>query len=209
VSEFPRPDGREVPPSGAPARRTAAARTAIAALAAAALLAGCSSGDGGGADRGYVAGDSAVLPVPVDERRQPVQLSGDTIDGAPLDLASLRGKPVVLNVWRSDCAPCRKEARELRAAATELGAANASFVGLNTGDQLASAKSFERTFAVGYPSLFDPGDLLISLRGSVPPNALPTTLVLDRQGRIAARVSGATTKRTVVGLVQDVLKEPA
>ena len=196
------PHRRARPPSGG--------RRAAAALAVAALLAGCSSGgDGGGADRGYVAGDSAVLPVPADERRQPVQLSGDTIDGAPLDLASLRGKPVVLNVWRSDCAPCRKEAGELRAAATELGAENAAFVGLNTGDQLASAKSFERTFAVGYPSLFDPGDLLISLRGSVPPNALPTTLVLDRQGRIAARVSGATTKRTVVGLVQDVLKEPA
>ena len=187
-------------------RAASAAALAVAALA----VAGCSSaGDDGGADRGYVSGDSAVLPVPPDERREPVQLAGDTVDGASLDLASLRGKPVVLNVWRSDCAPCRKEAGELRAAATELGARNASFVGLNTDDQLASAKSFERTFAVGYPSLFDPGDLLISLRGSVPPNALPTTLVLDRQGRIAARVSGATTKRTVVGLVQDVLKEPA
>jgi thiol-disulfide isomerase/thioredoxin len=179
--------------------------------AAAALLAGCSSAaDDGAADRGYIAGDSAVLPVPADERRQPVQLSGETIEGTPLDLASLRGKPVVLNVWSSDCAPCRKEAGELRAAATELGPQNASFVGLNTGDQLASAKSFERTFAVGYPSLFDPpGKLLFPLRGAVPPNALPTTLVLDRQGRIAARVSGATTTRTVVGLVQDVLREPA
>ncbi len=185
-------------------------RNAAAALAAAALLAGCSSsGDDGGADRGYVAGDSAVLPVPAGERRNPVTLSGETIDGEPLDLASLRGRPVVLNVWRSDCAPCRKEAGELKAAAVELGPENASFVGLNTGDQIASAKSFERRFAVGYPSLFDPGDLLISLRGSVPPNALPTTLVLDRQGRIAARVSGATTRRTVVGLVRDVLKEPA
>jgi len=185
------------------------ARFAAAALATAALLGGCSSGGDGGADRGYVSGDSAVLPVPPDERREPVTLAGQTIDGAPLDLAGLRGRPVVLNVWRSDCAPCRKEAGELKAAATELGERNASFVGLNTGDQLASAKSFERRFAVGYPSLFDPGDLLISLRGSVPPNALPTTLVLDRQGRIAARVSGATTRRTVVGLVQDVLKEPA
>jgi len=187
-------------------RAASAAALAVAALA----VAGCSSaGDDGGADRGYVSGDSAVLPVPANERREPVQLAGETVDGAQLDLASLRGKPVVLNVWRSDCAPCRKEAGELRAAATELGARNASFVGLNTDDQLASAKSFERTFAVGYPSLFDPGDLLISLRGSVPPNALPTTLVLDRRGRIAARISGATTQRTLVGLVQDVLKEPA
>jgi thiol-disulfide isomerase/thioredoxin len=185
-------------------------RAAVAALAVTALVAGCgNSGDDGSADRGYVAGDSAVLPVPADRRGEPVTLSGTTIEGTPLDLAGLRGKPVVINVWRSDCAPCRKEAGELKAAAIDLGPQNASFVGLNTGDQLASAKAFERRFTTGYPSLFDEGDLLISLRGSVPPNALPTTLVLDRRGRIAARVSGATTKRTLVGLVEDVLKEPA
>ena len=185
-------------------------RRAVVALAAvAALLAGCSSGDGGGADRGYVAGDSAIRQVPADKRGEPVTLAGRSTEGASLDLASLRGKAVVLNVWRSDCAPCRKEAGELKAAATDLGAARAAFVGLNTGDQLASARSFERRFSTGYPSFFDTGDLLISLRGSVPPNALPTTLVLDRRGRIAARISGATTRRTLVGLVQDVLKEPA
>lgn len=190
------------------AGRRRVAVTAGAALAAV-LLAGCSDGGGAGADRGYVAGDSAVLPVPADKRGEPVTLSGRSVEGTQLDLGSLRGKPVVLNVWRSDCAPCRKEASELKAAATDLGPANATFVGLNTGDQLASAKSFERRFSTGYPSFFDTGDLLISLRGAVPPNALPTTLVLDRRGRIAVRVSGATTRRTVVGLVQDVLKEPA
>jgi thiol-disulfide isomerase/thioredoxin len=187
-------------------------RTAAAAgLVLAAALAGCSSAnDDGGADRGYVAGDSAVQTVPPDKRREPVALSGDTLEGQSFDLAGVRGRPVVINVWASNCAPCRKEAAELKAASTELGTANATFVGLNTNDQQASAKAFERRFAVGYPSLFDPGgDLLFALRGAVPPNALPTTLVLDRQGRIAARVSGATTRRTVVGLVQDVLKEPA
>ena len=184
-------------------------RLLTAAAAVAALLAGCSAGDGGGADRGYVAGDSAIRRVPADKRGEPVTLTGRSIEGTSLDLAGLRGKPVVLNVWRSDCAPCRKEASELKAAASDLGPANATFVGLNTGDQLASAKSFERRFSTGYPSFFDSGDLLISLRGSVPPNALPTTLVLDRRGRIAARISGATTRLTLVGLVQDLLKEPA
>jgi thiol-disulfide isomerase/thioredoxin len=184
-------------------------RAVVAIAAVAALLAGCSSGDDGGADRGYVAGDSAIRVVPAGKRGEPVTLTGRSLEGASLDLAGLRGKPVVLNVWRSDCAPCRKEASELKAAATDLGSANATFLGLNTGDQLASAKSFERRFSTGYPSFFDSGDLLISLRGSVPPNALPTTLVLDRRGRIAARISGATTQRTLVGLVQDVLKEPA
>jgi thiol-disulfide isomerase/thioredoxin len=189
-------------------------RAALAAglvTAATLALAGCGdASDDGGADRGYVAGDSAVVTVPVDKRREPVSLGGDTLDGQRFDLAGVRGKPVVINVWASNCAPCRKEAAELKAASTDLGTQNATFIGLNTNDQEASAKAFERRFAVGYPSLFDPGgDLLLDLRGAVPPNALPTTLVLDRQGRIAARVSGATTRRTVVGLVQDILKEPA
>jgi thiol-disulfide isomerase/thioredoxin len=180
-----------------------------AALVAAAALGGCgSSGDDGGADRGYVSGDSAVLTVPPEKRREPVSLAGDTLDGATFDLAGVRGKPVVVNVWASNCAPCRKEAAELRDAAVDLKA-DATFVGINTDSQLASAQAFERRFSVGYPSVFDDRDLLLALRGAVPPNALPTTLVLDRQGRIAARVSGATTRRTVVGLVQDVLKEPA
>jgi len=189
------------------ARRTVAKAGVL--LAVAGLLAGCSGGDAGSADRGYVAGDSAIRRVPADKRGEPVTLTGRSIEGASLDLAGLRGRPVVLNVWRSDCAPCRKEASELKAAATDLGPANATFVGLNTGDQLASAKSFERRFSTGYPSFFDSGDLLISLRGSVPPNALPTTLLLDRRGRIAARISGATTRLTLVGLVQDLLREPA
>jgi thiol-disulfide isomerase/thioredoxin len=182
-----------------------------AVLAVTTVLAGCSSsGDDGGADRGYVAGDSTVQTVPVDKRREPVTLGGDTLDGQPFNVAEVRGRPVVINVWASNCAPCRKEAAELKGASTDLGSANATFVGLNIKDQEASAKAFERRFSVGYPSLFDPGgDLLLDLRGAVPPNALPVTLVLDRKGRIAARVSGATTRRTVVGLVQDVLKEPA
>jgi thiol-disulfide isomerase/thioredoxin len=181
-----------------------------AALAATAALTGCSSAsDDGSADRGYVSGDSAIVTVPPDRRRAPVELSGDTLEGQPFDLAGARGTPVVINVWASNCAPCRKEAAELRAAATALGRQNATFVGINTNDQRASAKAFERKFSVGYPSLFDEGRMLLALSGAVPPNALPVTLVLDRQGRIAARVSGATTRRTVVGLVQDVLKEKA
>ena len=112
------------------------------------------------------------------------QLSGDTIDGAPLDLADLRGKPVVLNVWALGLrAVPQGGGRAARRGHRASERANASFVGINTGDQLASAKAFERTFARRLPEPVRPGgDLLIALRGAVPPNALPTTLVLDRAG---------------------------
>jgi peroxiredoxin len=177
----------------------------VAAILAAAALAGCSGEDGG--SLGYVDGDSVVQDVAPDQRREPIELAGKTLDGKPLDIATLRGKPVVLNVWRSDCVPCRTEADELKAAATDLRPDGVTFVGINTGDQVARAQAFERTYKVAYPSVFDPGDLLLGLRGAVPPNAMPSTLVLDAKGRIAARVSGATTRRTVVGLVKDVLAE--
>ncbi len=186
---------------------------ALGAAVATALCLGltaCSSGGSTGAstgEAGFVAGDGTLKLLAGDERQSPVSLTGETLDGARLDLASLRGKPVVLNVWGSWCGPCRKEAPDLIAAAKELGS-SASFVGINTRDaDQAQAKAFERSYGVTYPSFFDPGGtLLLSLRGAVAPNAIPTTLVLDGQGRIAARITGATTKATLVGVVQDVAK---
>lgn len=173
----------------------------------AALTAGCGGGSSSGsADTRYVQGDSAVTLVPPDQRGEPVALSGTTLGGTTLDVTTLRGNPVVLNVWASDCAPCRKEAPQLQAAYTELKDDGVAFVGINTREpDLAQAKAFERRFEIAYPSLVDEGGaLLLELRGAVPPSAIPTTLVLDEQGRVAARVNGATTKATLVGLVDDV-----
>jgi thiol-disulfide isomerase/thioredoxin len=172
---------------------------------AATLLAGC--GDGGASSGALSsADDGGVLTiVPVEQRKEPVELAGTTLTGSRLDLSTLRGKPVVLNVWGSWCGPCRKEAADLQAASTELSG-QAAFVGIATRDDKASALAYERKFKITYPSLFDRGDLLLALRGAVSAQSPPVTLVLDDQGRIAARYVGPVTRLTVVGMVEDATK---
>jgi thiol-disulfide isomerase/thioredoxin len=182
----------------------AAAPLVVAAVLGAGL-AGCGESSGGDADGG------TITVVPEGKRQQAVELRGTTLEGAPLDVASFRGKVVVLNVWGSWCPPCRKEAPDLQAAYTQLRPKGVEFVGIDTNDKdKAQALAFQKTFGVTYPSLADDGGAaLLALRGAVAANAVPTTLVLDRQGRIAARISRATTKATLAGVVEDVLSGKA
>lgn len=149
--------------------------------------------------------DGALTRVAVDKRQAAPVLSGTDLDGKPLSTASFSGKVVVINVWGSWCAPCRHEAPVLVAVAAET-AGVAQFVGINTRDlDPAPARAFVRNFAITYPSFYDPdGALLVRLSGQVPPNAVPTTLILDRQGRVAARVIGETTQATLTGLIGDI-----
>ena len=185
-------------------RRVALA--AVLAMALAAALAGCSSAPGQPAGTSFVAGDGVITLVAPAHRQAPVAVSGETLEGARLDLATLRGKPVVLNVWGSWCAPCRTEAPVLEAAKRKLTPDRASFVGIDTrDDDSAQALAFQRRYEISYPSLVDDGALLLALRGAVPPSSIPSTLVLDGQGRIAARISGPVPSvTTLVDLVADV-----
>lgn len=171
------------------------------------LLAGCGGSSTGGSGTNYVAGDGTITLVPVQKRQAPVQLRGTTLEGTPVDVSTMRGKVVVLNVWGSWCPPCRKEAPDLQAASVQLKPKGVEFLGINSGEQdKAQALAFQETFDVTYPSIADErGNALLALRGAVAPNAVPTTLVLDQQGRIAARISSATTKATLVALVDDVI----
>jgi thiol-disulfide isomerase/thioredoxin len=186
--------------------RRAAAAVSLLALGAG-TLAGCGSTSSGATGTNYVAGDGTITLVPPAKRQQPIDLRGTTLEGAPFDLSALRGKTVVLNVWGSWCPPCRKEAPDLQAASVALKSRNVQFVGINTRDpDAAQALAFQKTFGVTYPSVVDNGgELLLALRGAVAPQAIPTTLVIDAQGRIAARISSSTTKVTVIDLVDDVL----
>jgi thiol-disulfide isomerase/thioredoxin len=191
-------------------------RTAVsfAAVGVAALLAGCggsgSSGNGVGSGISYVAGDGTVTMVPAKDRKQPVNLSGKTIDGTLIELAGYRGHPVVVNVWGSWCGPCRKEAPALQAAYAQLKSSGVAFLGIDTrDDDPAQAKAFEDNFGITYPSIVDDGGaVLLNLRGVVAPSAVPTTLVIDEQGRVAARVSGPVDTTTLVGLVHDTRLSP-
>jgi thiol-disulfide isomerase/thioredoxin len=133
-------------------------------------------------------GEDGVI-APADRQLAPV-LSGTTLDGEPLDVGDLRGQVVVLNFWASWCAPCRAEAATLNEVAARTADDGVRFVGVNVKDELSPAQAFERRQEVSYPSLHDqPGRLLLQFRRIVPQTP-PTTLVLDRQGRIAAFYAG-------------------
>ena len=169
-------------------------------------LTGCTSTEGTG-DKGYVTGSGQVREVAAGERGDPVDLDGRDLDGEPVSLAGLRGRPVVVVVWYAQCPPCRSEAPDVVSVATELGD-RAAFVGLNVRDESPErARAFERTFAVPYPTVYSPdGTALLSLRGTLTPMTVPAFLVLDPQGRVSSSIIGELPSPTTLrALVEDVL----
>lgn len=173
-------------------------------LLTAAVLAGAGCGKAGpSSEGGFVAGSTGLTRVEVAQRKPAPVASGPGLDSAEVT-TSHPGKVVVVNVWGSWCAPCRKEAPDLQAA-HEQTAAVAEFVGIDTRDpDPAPARAFQRTFNITYPSIYDPkGESLLAFSGELPPSGIPSTLVIDAQGRTAARVIGTVDKTTLVGLVND------
>ncbi|PSK96384.1 peroxiredoxin [Haloactinopolyspora alba] len=189
------------------------ARLVAVVVAAAALFAGCSDGqvqrDGDSDRSGYIEGDGAVSTYPPAEREPAPDFSGPLLDGDDtFELADAAGDVVVLNVWGSWCPPCRKEAPGLQAVHEALRDQGVRFVGVNTRDDETAANAFEDEFGITYPSVFDPkGEALLAFRKTVPPGAIPSTLVIDRQGRIAARVLGAISETSLRQLVADIAAE--
>ncbi|TNM60473.1 TlpA family protein disulfide reductase [Quadrisphaera setariae] len=159
-----------------------------------------------GSQQGFVAGDGTWELVAETDRTDAVQITGPGSDGSTVDVSALRGHVVVINVWYAACAPCRVEAPDLAAAAREYSEAGVRFVGINTRDGLAAANTFERQFSVPYPSVMDSGSgqALLALRGVVPPLAVPTTIVLDRQGRPAGRIVGRADPGVLRGMIEQV-----
>jgi thiol-disulfide isomerase/thioredoxin len=134
------------------------------------------------------------------QRQAAPEVRGTTLDGSPLALSSLRGHVVVLNVWASWCEPCRTESPALVAVAGSLAGTGTQFVGLDEKDTAAAALDFLQSVHSTYPHLVDDGALLARL-GRWLPQAVPGTLVLDPQGRVAARVIGPVSEgdlRTVL-----------
>ncbi|MCG0062199.1 MULTISPECIES: TlpA family protein disulfide reductase [Streptomyces] len=183
-------------------------------IAAALLLAACgTSTTSGSSDAKQAAGSGSqqgLTQYPAGKRPMAPDLSGKTITGDRLDLADLRGKVIVLNVWGSWCAPCRAEAPDLKKVSEEAYDLGVRFVGIDTRDNDAAARAFERNYGITYPSFRDPdGKLLLRFNGRIPLAAVPSTVLIDRDGRIAARVIGAITYATLRELVKDLAAEEA
>ena len=175
------------------------------------LIAGCSSGQQAAQNRegqaGFVSGTGNVSVFAPADRKPAPALTGTTLDGKPWSLADQTGKVVVLNVWGSWCPPCRKEAPDLVAAAKELGP-TVQFIGLNTRDHDAEARAYEQSFGVTYPSLIDEsGELQLAFHESLPFDSIPSTLVIDRDGRVAARILGATSYTQLADIVDQISSE--
>jgi len=149
---------------------------------------------------GYVSGDGAVTEWPVGERPGPVELTGTGLDGAAIDVNDFRGEVVIVTTWYASCPPCRAEAPDL----VELDAVDGvSVLGVNVRDDADTAKAFERTFGVTYPSLDGAdGTAVAQLQGLVAVRAVPTALILDPDGYVAARAVGRIEPSTLRALVE-------
>ena len=162
----------------------------------------------GGAQAGYVSGDSSVTTWEAGDRTGPVELSGTDYEGEEIAVDDWRGDVVVLNTWYAACPPCRAEAPDLVALAEDYADQGVHLLGINSTDDAGAAQPFENTFDVPYPSLEDTeGAAIAALQGIVPIQAVPTTVVLDRDGHVYARVLGQADGSTLRGLVDEALGE--
>lgn len=185
-------------------------QAALGLVAVAMLLAGCGSSSAATstADGGFVAGDGSLVVLPEAQRKAAPDLVGTTLDGDTFRLSDHKGEVVVVNVWASWCAPCRAEAPALAAVAADLKGKGVQFVGLDTRDSDTAARAFAQKFAVPYPSVIDrDGQLQLLFADSLPPQAIPSTLVIDRQGRVAARALGKVSESAIRGMVEPLQKE--
>ncbi|MEU1938689.1 TlpA family protein disulfide reductase [Streptomyces coeruleorubidus] len=191
--------------------RRRAALTAGAAVAAL-LVTGCGSGgtSGGGGNTNFVTGTDGIATAAKGERAPAPDLSGKTIAGKTLDVADYKGKVVVLNVWGSWCNPCRAEAKYFAKVSKAYAGKGVQFVGINTRDtSTGAALAFEKDWDITYPSLYDPtGKLLLRFgRGTLNPQAIPSTLILDRDGKIAARSLSALSEERLLKMLKPVVAE--
>ncbi|MFJ9520856.1 TlpA family protein disulfide reductase [Kitasatospora sp. NPDC101801] len=188
--------------------RPAAALAAAAALTLTGCTADSSSSDG---RTGFISGNGGLDTAPVSSRQAAPAISGATLSGDKTALADYRGKVVVLNVWGSWCNPCRAEAKGLQEVWSKYRDQDVQFLGINTRDPDANnATRFEESFGITYPSLYDPDgtEILKFPKGSLNPQSIPTTIVVDRQGKLAARAMRPLSTEDLERLIAPVLAEP-
>jgi thiol-disulfide isomerase/thioredoxin len=204
--------------SASPARgllRRAAA-TALALVLAASLAACTAPNDDladqyrEGSNKGFISGDGAVQEIPVEERGEPVDFTGTAVDGSTISSDDYAGEVIVVNFWYAGCGPCRAEAPLLEDVATTVAPEGGNFLGVNIYDGPEQATSFEEKYGVTYPSLLlrEDADLKLAFASVASVQAAPTTLVLDKEGRVAARFIGQVSDESILRtVVRDAIAE--
>ncbi len=196
-------------------RRTFISRAVLALCVPVALVvSSCSADDplaqqaAAGDGKNYIAGDGSVTEYADTDRGEPVEVSGVLFDGTQVSSEDWVGQVTVLNFWYASCAPCRKEAPDLVSLHDEYEPQGAAFYGVNIRDEQATAEAFERSFEIPYDSFADKdGGVLLDMTQYVPPQAVPTTIVLDREGRVSSRILGLADRSTLKALISDALAE--
>jgi thiol-disulfide isomerase/thioredoxin len=166
------------------------------------LLTGCATSGTSKAEESFISGSGAVTTIKKGNRAQAPLLKGMTLSGK--EYAFTGGKVAVVNVWASWCSPCRAEEPTLSALSEKYS--DVAFIGILTRDNPVNAEAFARSRQIPYPTIID-DSLLIGFSKSLPANAIPTTLVIDRNGGVAARISGVVTVASLSKLIEDVSKE--
>ena len=195
-------------------RKRALSVTALA-LASVALLAGCANDPLAeqyreGSNKNYISGSGVVKEIALENRGESISFEAETFDGDTVSSEDYRGQVLVVNFWYASCAPCRAEAPTLEAVNQDFAGEGASLLGVNVRDQVDTARAFEESYGISYPSVADinNGGMQQAFGNEVPPNAVPTTLVLDQEGRVAARILGQIKDESILRtLVRDTVAE--
>ena len=166
------------------------------------LLTGCSNGGASQAEESFISGDGAVTFIKKSDRIKAPKISGMTLMGT--DYKFDGGKVAVVNVWASWCSPCRAEEPALSALARKY--LDVEFIGILTRDNPVNAEAFSRKRNIAYPTLID-DSILVGFRKSLPANAIPSTVVIDKTGKVAARISGEVTVASLTDLIERVSAE--
>ncbi|MCK9913889.1 TlpA family protein disulfide reductase [Microbacteriaceae bacterium K1510] len=190
----------------------------VTLTAALVLLSGCAAQPSGlsslqtAGTKAYTSADDTIAEIPPAKRDGSVRFGGPLDTGGKADSSAWLGSVVVVNFWYAACPPCRAEARDLQALHTQFAKEGVQFIGVNVRDTAGTAAAFEKEFGITYPSILDAnaGNVQYAFAGKAAPNAVPTTIVLDRQGRMASRILGRLPSRdTLAALIQTALSEQA
>jgi len=196
-------------------RRARVVASALLSLVLAGSLAACANDPlaeqyRAGDNKGYIAGDFRVQEIPADQRTEPVEFEGTLETGDRVSSDDFAGTVLVVNFWYAACGPCRAEAGDLEKAHTTFDGGDVAFLGINTSDSPEAAAAFAETWGVTYPSVIaaDDGAVKLAFADKTPIQATPTTLVLDKEGRVAARVIGQLPDASILtALVRTALEE--